>query len=68
MFRVYLLPCGTLNFHGECVIYVTAEYIQIYDNEKKKKLITECHITNIRRYGADIKKKQFLIEAGRLVG
>lgn len=66
MFRVYLLPCGTLNFHGECVIYVTAEYIQIYDNEKKKKLITECHITNIRRYGADIKKKQFLIEAGSM--
>jgi hypothetical protein len=50
------------------VVCVTAEYVHIYDNEKKENLITECHITNIRRYGADIKKKQLLIEVGRLVG
>ena len=68
MFRAFLLPCATLNFHGECVLCVTAEYVHIYDNEKKTNLITECHITNIRRYGADIKKKQLLIEVGRLVG
>lgn len=66
MFRVFLLPCATLNFHGECVVCVTAEYVRIYDNEIKKNLITECHITNIRRYGADIKRKQFLIEAGSM--
>lgn len=64
MFRVFLLPCVTLSYHGECVVEVNAEYVYLYDNEQKSQLITKCHITHIRRYGADPRRKQFLIEVG----
>lgn len=64
MFRVFLLPCATLNDSGECILYVTSDCVYIYDNEQKNKQITACDITHIRRYGADAKRKQFLIEAG----
>lgn len=64
MFRVFLLPSLTLNDSGECILEVTSDQVLIFDNDSKSRLITSCDITHIRRYGADAKKKQFLIEVG----
>ncbi|XP_062619476.1 docking protein 5-like isoform X2 [Saccostrea cucullata] len=68
MFRAYLIPNIFLNYDGECIMEVTADRVNVYEDVSKLRRWVSMKISCIRRYTANPEKRDnnLLIENGRL--
>ncbi|XP_056023054.1 docking protein 5-like isoform X2 [Ostrea edulis] len=67
LYRAYLIPNMFLNFEKECVMEVTAERLNVFEDSTKSRRVISLKISCIRRYTANPEKRNnnLLIENGR---
>ncbi|XP_022337831.1 docking protein 5-like isoform X2 [Crassostrea virginica] len=67
LYRAYLIPNNFLNFDGECVVEVTADHVNVYEDVTKSRKVVGMKISCIRRYTSNPERRNnnLLIENGR---